>query len=45
MPDHYNNVASKCDHHGHRVYVTSNKGSVPSNVVVMNDESCPNDAG
>jgi len=41
MPDHYNNVASKCDHHGHRVYVTSNKSGVPSNIVVVADETCP----
>ena len=45
MPDHYNNVATKCDHHGHRIYVTSNKSSAPSNITVINDESCPNDAG
>lgn len=45
MPDHYNNVATKCDHHGHRVFVTSNKSSAPSNLVVVTDETCPNDAG
>ena len=33
MPDHYNNVASKCDGHGHRIYVTSNKDQAPSNLV------------
>jgi hypothetical protein len=40
MPDHYNNVASKCDGHGHRMYVTSNKDQAPSNLVVVTDESC-----
>jgi hypothetical protein len=33
MPDHYNNVASKCDGHGHRIYITSNKE-------VIHDRSC-----
>jgi predicted alpha/beta hydrolase family esterase len=40
MPDHYNNVASKCDGHGHRVYVTSNKDAAPSNMVIIADETC-----
>ena len=40
MPDHYNNVASKCDGHGHRIYVTSNKDQAPSNLVVIDDRSC-----
>ena len=40
MPDHYNNVASKCDGHGHRIYVTSNKDQAPSNIVVIEDKSC-----
>ena len=40
MPDHYNNVASKCDGHGHRMFVTSNKDQAPSNLVVVSDESC-----
>lgn len=40
MPDHYNNVASKCDRHGHRIYVTSNKDQAPSNIVVIEDKSC-----
>ena len=40
MPDHYNNVASKCDGHGHRMYVTSNKDQAPSNLVVVSDRPC-----
>ena len=40
MPDHYNNVASKCDGHGHRIYVTSNKDQAPSNIVVIEDKRC-----
>ena len=39
-PDHYDNVASKCDGHGHRMFVTSNKDQAPSNLVVVSDESC-----
>ena len=35
-----NNVASKCDGHGHRIFVTSNKDPAPSNMVVINDQSC-----
>ncbi|WP_354698083.1 hypothetical protein DSM112329_03747 [Paraconexibacter sp. AEG42_29] len=40
MPDHYNNVASKCDRHGHRIFITSNKDQAPSNLVVIADPSC-----
>lgn len=40
MPDHYNNVASKCDKHGHRIFITSNKDQAPSNLVVIKDPSC-----
>jgi hypothetical protein len=40
MPDHYNNVASKCDKHGHRIFITSNKDAAPSNLVVIDDSSC-----
>ena len=40
MPDHYNNVASKCDRHGHRIFITSNKDQAPSNLVVLSDASC-----
>ncbi|MEA2157236.1 MAG: hypothetical protein QOE11_3376 [Solirubrobacteraceae bacterium] len=42
MPDHYNNVASKCDRHGHRIFITSNKDQAPSNLVVLADPSCKN---
>jgi hypothetical protein len=45
MPNYYNNVASKCDGHGHRVFVTSNKSNAPSNLVVINDSSCPGGGG
>ena len=45
MPNYYNNVASKCDGHGHRIFVTSNKSSAPSNLVVINDTSCPGGGG
>jgi hypothetical protein len=45
MPNFFNNVASKCDGHGHRIFVTSNKCSAPSNMVVINDPSCPGGSG
>ena len=45
MPNYYNNVASKCDGHGHRIFVTSNKSSAPSNLVVINDTTCPGGSG
>ncbi len=40
MPEHYNNVASKCDKRGHRIFITSNKRQAPSNLVVIDDPSC-----
>jgi hypothetical protein len=40
MPDRFNNVASKCDKRGHRIFVTSNKDRAPSNLVVIEDSSC-----
>jgi hypothetical protein len=40
MPNFYNNVASKCDGHGHRIFVTSNKEASPSNIFVIDDGSC-----
>jgi len=40
MPNYFNNVATKCDGHGHRVYVTSNKEKSPSNITVVDDETC-----
>lgn len=45
MPNFFNNVASKCDGHGHRIFVTSNKANAPSNLVVINDASCPGGSG
>ena len=45
MPNFFNNVASKCDGHGHRIFVTSNKSNAPSNLTVINDPSCPGAAG
>jgi hypothetical protein len=45
MPNFYNNVASKCDGHGHRIFVTSNKSSAPSNLFVISDSSCPGASG
>ena len=45
MPNYYNNVATKCDGHGHRIFVTSNKANAPSNLVGINDASCPGGSG
>lgn len=42
FPNHFNNVAMKCDGHGHRVFVTNNKGDggTGASVAVANDPSC-----
>lgn len=37
MPDSYSNVATKCDGHGHRIFMT--REAVPVTVIV--DDSCP----
>lgn len=41
MPDGYGNLATKCDGHGHRIYVTSNDGDdAVSNTFVIDDARC-----
>jgi outer membrane murein-binding lipoprotein Lpp len=45
MPNFFNNVASKCDGHGHRIFVTSNKANAPSILAVISDASCPGASG
>lgn len=35
--NHYANVATKCDGHGHRLYITTSSGRV----TVIPDPSCP----
>jgi hypothetical protein len=44
MPEDFGNVAIKCDRWGHRIYVTTNPGSHPSNVYVIDDPTCPGGA-
>jgi type IV pilus biogenesis protein CpaD/CtpE len=39
FPDKFENVAVKCDHHGHRIYSTT-RNAEP---VVVADPSCPSD--
>lgn len=39
FPDHFRNVAMKCDGHGHRVYSTDYNGGGAA-VAVINDPSC-----
>lgn len=41
MPNDFGNVANKCDGHGHRIFVTTNTDSTPSQLVVLDDPSCP----
>ncbi len=40
FPNLFGNIASKCDHFGHRLYVTTNRDNFPSNVVVITDPTC-----
>lgn len=44
FPDRFGNVASKCDAHGHRLFVVTHEKTDP-NVVVVDDRSCPGGAG
>jgi hypothetical protein len=42
FPNHFNNVAMKCDGHGNRVFVTNNNGDggTGSTVAVIHDPTC-----
>lgn len=40
FPDRFSNVATSCDHHGHRIYVTT-KSDQSRFMAVINDEGCP----
>lgn len=40
MPDGFNNVATKCDGHGHRVFVIYHGDKAYGAVTVVNDEAC-----
>lgn len=38
--NHYPNVETKCDGHGHRLFVTTHDSAVGRNVLVVFDPSC-----
>lgn len=40
MPDQFGNLATKCVGHGWRAYVTTNSSGHPSNLQLVEDESC-----
>lgn len=39
--NHYPNVETKCDGHGHRLFVTTHDSAVGRNVLVISDAGCP----
>lgn len=41
MPDGFSNVASKCDKHGHRIFVVFHGDNHYGSVAVIDDETCP----
>lgn len=43
MPDGFGNVATKCDGHGHRVFVPTHEKTDPP-ITVLDDTSCPGGA-
>jgi hypothetical protein len=44
FPDGFANVATKCDGHGHRLYVTTRGDQRPAQLTVLVDASCPGGA-
>lgn len=40
MPDDYNNLATKCDNHGHRVYSTTRHDEGQAFIQVIDDPTC-----
>lgn len=41
FPDDFSNVASKCDGHGHRIFVTTHGGDKDAgNLVIVEDSQC-----
>ncbi len=40
FPDTYGNVATKCDGHGHRVFVNTRGDTTGSELVIIADKSC-----
>jgi hypothetical protein len=41
MPDGFSNVASKCDKHGHRIFVAYHGDSPYGAIAAIDDPSCP----
>jgi hypothetical protein len=39
--NHYPNVETKCDGHGHRIFVATHDSAVGQNVIVLPDPTCP----
>lgn len=44
FPDRFSNVATACDHHGHRIYVTTKSDNSRFGMVIA-DPSCSGAAG
>lgn len=40
MPNLFGNIATKCDGHGHRVYVTTGRDAYPAQLFVIVDPGC-----
>jgi len=40
MPDGFSNVASKCDRHGHRIFVAYHGDSPYGSIAVIDDPAC-----
>jgi hypothetical protein len=40
MPDGFNNWASKCDGHGHRVFTTYHNNGPYGGIAVIDDQAC-----
>jgi uncharacterized lipoprotein YajG len=38
--NHFPNIETKCDGHGHRVYVTTHDSATGNNVLVIDDAGC-----
>jgi hypothetical protein len=39
--NHYPNVETKCDGHGHRIFVATHDSATGQNIIVMADPTCP----
>jgi hypothetical protein len=39
--NHFPNVETKCDQHGHRIFVSTHDSSTGNNLIVLPDPTCP----